>query len=142
MDQNSEVIKAARALGRAIQADERYTEYHAQRAKNDEDLELNGLLGKLSILQTSYQNESEKETPDQERLEKWDEDFRRIYGEIMLNANMRAYGEKKQALDDLMSYIMNLLTLCVNGEDPETAEPKPRTEGACTGSCSTCGGCG
>ena len=142
MDQNAEVIRAARALGKAIQADERYKEYYAQRLKNDEDKELNGLLGKLSILQMSYQNESEKEEPDQERLDQWDEDFRRTYGEVMLNANMRAYGEKKQAVDDLMNYIVNLLTLCVNGEDPETAEPKPKEEGACTGSCSTCGGCG
>lgn len=142
MDQNTEVIRAARALGKAIQADERYKEYYAQRLKNDEDKALNGLLGKLSILQMSYQNESEKEEPDQARLDQWDEDFRRTYGEVMLNDNMRAYGEKKQAVDDMMNYIVNLLTLCVNGEDPETAEPKPNNEGACTGSCSTCGGCG
>ncbi len=142
MDQNTEVIRAARALGKAIQADERYKEYYAQRLKNDEDKALNGLLGKLSILQMSYQNESEKEEPDQARLDQWDEDFRRTYGEVMLNDNMRAYGEKKQAVDDMMNYIVNLLTLCVNGEDPETAEPKPNDEGACTGSCSTCGGCG
>ena len=142
MDQNTEVIRAARALGKAIQADERYKEYYAQRLKNDEDKALNGLLGKLSILQMSYQNESEKEEPDQARLDQWDEDFRRTYGEVMLNDNMRAYGEKKQAVDDMMNYIVNLLTLCVNGEAPETAEPKPNDEGACTGSCSTCGGCG
>lgn len=142
MDQNTEVIRAARALGKAIQADERYKEYYAQRLKNDEDKALNGLLGKLSILQMSYQNESEKEEPDQARLDQWDEDFRRTYGEVMLNDNMRAYGEKKQAVDDMMNYIVNLLTLCVNGENPETAEPKPNNEGACTGSCSTCGGCG
>lgn len=137
-----DVIKAARELGKAIQEDERYLKYHEQKKKNDEDIELGGLMGKLSILQTSYQNESEKENPDNERLEKWDEEFRRTYTEVMLNENMRAYGEKKQELDDLMSYIVNLLTLCVNGEDPETAEPKPNDDGACTGSCSTCGGCG
>lgn len=142
MDISQEVIAAARALGKAIQADGRYLEYMEQKQKNDDDIELNGLLGKLSILQMSYQNESEKQEPDKARLDQWDEDFRRTYGEVMLNDNMRAYGEKKQAVDDMMNYVISLLTLCVNGEDPETAEPKPNDEGSCTGSCSTCGGCG
>lgn len=137
-----DVIKAARALGKAIQEDERYLNFREQKKKNDDDIELNGLMGKLSILQMSYQNESEKENPDTDRLEKWDEEFRQTYTEAMLNDNMRAYGERKQELDDLMNYIISLLTLCVNGEDPETAEPKPNDEGVCTGSCSTCGGCG
>ena len=53
-----------------------------------------------------------------------------------------AYEEKKQTMDDLMSYIVNLLTLCVNGEDPDTAEPRANDGGGCTGSCSSCGGCG
>ena len=137
-----DVIQAARELGKAIQADERYLAFYEAKKKNDDDIELNGLIGKLNLLQLSYQRESEKEEPDAERLNRWDEEFRQTYAEAMLNENMRVYGEKKQDVDDMMNYVISLLTLCVNGEDPETCEPKPNDEGVCTGSCSTCGGCG
>ena len=137
-----DVIAATRALGKEIQADERYKAFVEAKQKNEEDIALQGMLGKLRLLQMSYQNESEKEQPDEERLQQWDDEFRKTYTEAMLNENMRAYEEKKQAVDDLMTYVVNLLTLCVNGEDPETAEPAPADGGGCTGSCSTCGGCG
>ncbi len=137
-----DVIEMTRELGKTIQADERYAAYMAARKANDDDMALQGLIGKLNILQMSYQNESEKETPDQAKLEKWDAEFRNTYAEVMLNENMRKYQEKKQELDDLMSYIVNLLNLCVNGADPATAEPQPNNGEGCTGSCSSCGGCG
>ena len=137
-----DVIEAARTLGRAIQADARYTEYMEAKQTNDADSALQGLIGKLSLLQMSYQNEAEKETPDHEKLDQWENEFQNIYGEIMLNPNMRVFEEKKQAVDDLMSYIVNLLGMCANGEDPDTAEPQPNDGTGCTGSCSSCGGCG
>ena len=137
-----DVVAMTRELGKLIQTDERYLAFMEAKKKNDEDLELGGLIGKLNLIQMSYQNESAKETPDQAKLDQWDADFRDVYGSIMLNENMRRFEEKKQALDDLMNYLIQILSLCVNGEDPETCEPKPEDDGACTGSCSTCGGCG
>ena len=137
-----DVVAMTRELGKLIQTDERYLAFMEAKKKNDEDLELGGLIGKLNLIQMSYQNESAKETPDQAKLDQWDADFRDVYGSIMLNENMRRFEEKKQALDDLMNYLIQILSLCVNGDDPETCEPKPEDDGACTGSCSTCGGCG
>ena len=137
-----DVIEAARALGKAIQADARYLAFNEAKKANDGDIALQGLMGKLSILQMSYQNESEKPDPDEDKLKKWDEEFRDTYGEIMLNPTMRDYEDKKQEVDDLMNYVISLLTQCVNGEDPDTAEPRAKDGGGCTGSCSSCGGCG
>lgn len=137
-----DVIQAARMLGKEIQADPRYLAFAEAKKANDEDIELQGMMGKLSILQMSYQNESGKDEPDQQKLKQWDEEFRRTYADVMLNENMRAYQEKKQAVDDMMNYVVNLLSVIVNGGDPDTAEPVPETGEGCTGSCSTCGGCG
>ncbi|MBQ7689264.1 MAG: YlbF family regulator [Clostridia bacterium] len=138
----TKVEELARKLGAAVQEDERYLAFAAAKEKNDADTELNGLIGRLNLLQMSYQNESAKETPDDDKLEKWDADFREIYGQIMLNENMRAFEEAKQGVDDMMNYLIQILSLCVNGEDPATCEPAPSDGGGCTGSCSTCGGCG
>ena len=137
-----DIIKATRELGKAIQADERYLAFQEAQKANENDIELNGLIGKLNLIQLSYQNESQKEEPDTKKLEGYDSEFREIYGQIMLNENMRNYEEAKGNVDEMMNYVIQLLTLCVNGEDPETTEPKAADESASTGSCSTCGGCG
>ncbi len=136
-----DVITKVRELGAAIQQDERYLAFAEAKKANDEDAALNELIGKLNLIQMSYQNESEKETVDEKKLEQLDADFRNVYGEIMLNESMKNFEEKKQAVDDMMNYVINILTLCVNGEDPATCEPAPEG-GDCTGNCASCGGCG
>lgn len=136
-----DIITATRELGKAIQADERYLAFRKAQEANDSDIELNGLIGKLNLIQLSYQNESAKEEPDTKKLEEMDSQFREIYGQIMLNENMRNYEEAKGAVDEMMNHVIQLLTLCVNGDDPETCEVKPQEEG-CGGNCASCGGCG
>ncbi len=132
------VIEAARELGKAIQADERYNALMAAKQANDADDALNALIGKLNLIQMSYQHEAEGEA-DEEKMESYDKEFREVYAEVMTNPNMKAYETARQSVDDMMNYVMQLLSLCVNGDDPETCEPAQQTE--CTGSCSTCGGC-
>lgn len=136
-----DVITAVRELGKAIQQDERYLEFKKAQAANESDMELNGLIGKLNLIQLSYQNESSKEEPDNSKLEGMDAEFREIYGQIMLNENMKNYEEAKGNVDNMMNHLIQILTLCVNGEDPETCEPKAEEEG-CGGNCASCGGCG
>ncbi len=135
------VIELTRQLGAAIQQDERYLAYTKAKAANEADDDLNALIGKLNLLQLSYQTEAQKEDADEAKLSAYDEDFRKLYGEVMLNENMRNYENARHTVDDMMNYIIQILSLCVNGEDPATCEPVPES-GSCTGSCSTCGGCG
>lgn len=136
-----DVIELTRQLGAAIQQDARYADYMKAKAANEADDNLNALIGKLNLLQLSYQTEAQKEDADEAKLAAYDEDFRKLYGEVMLNENMRNYENARQSVDDMMNYIIQILSLCVNGEDPATCEPAPEG-GSCTGSCSTCGGCG
>lgn len=136
-----DVITAVRQLGNAIQNDERYLSFKKAQQANDADIELNGLIGKLNLIQLSYQNESGKDEPDNKKLEGMDAEFRDIYGQIMLNENMKNYEEAKTAVDEMMNYLIKILTLCVNGEDPNTCEPVENEE-SCGGNCASCGGCG
>ena len=137
-----DIIKATRELGKAIQADERYLAFQEAQKANEADIELNGLIGKLNLIQLSYQNEAQKEEPDNTKLEGFDSEFREIYGQIMLNENMRKYEEAKGNVDAMMNHVIQLLTLCVNGDDPETCEVKEPDEASCGGNCASCGGCG
>ncbi len=136
-----DVIEITRQLGEAIQQDERYIAFMEAKRANEEDMELNAMIGKLNLVQMAYQNESGKEAPDDKKLDDMDKEFRQLYGDIMLNENMKRYEEKKQVVDDMMNYLIGILSQCVNGADPATCEPVS-ADGECTGSCSTCGGCG
>ena len=132
------VIAKTRELGAVIQQDERYARFLQARQNNEKDDDLNGLIGKLNLIQMSYQNEAAKDEPDQAKMEGYDKEFREVYAQVMQNPNMIAYEAAKAEVDAMMNYINRILVMSVNGEDPDSVE---MSDVSCTGSCSTCGGC-
>ena len=134
-----DVVSMTRELGKAIQADARYTAYAEAKAKQAKDTELSALMGKLSLVQMSYQQEAQSDAPDEDRMNEYDREFQALYSEIMAHPVMNDFQQKKQAVDDMMNYLIQILNLTVNGADPMTCDPQAEEE--CTGSCATCGGC-
>lgn len=132
------VEQMTRELGKVIQQDERYAAFMAARKANEGDDALNELIGKLNLVQMNYQQEAQKENADEEKMGVYDKEFRELYAQVMANGNMQKYEAARKAVDDMMNRCMQLLSLCVNGEDPETCEPP---EAECGGSCSSCAGC-
>lgn len=138
---NENVIALTRKLGAAIQEDDRYLAFSAAREANANDSALNELIGKINLVQLSYQQEAEKgDDANEQKLSAYDEEFNGLYREVMLNANMVKYEAARTEVDEMMNYLVQILSLCVNGDDPETCEP-PKEEHHCEGECSSCGGC-
>ena len=131
------VIELTRELGKAIQADPRYKEYNDARIANDADEELQKLIGEFNMGRMQLNREMSKSEKDQDKIAEMNQHIRDIYAQIMSNEHMAVYNDTKAAFDDMMLEIQNIITLCANGEDPATCEPKSN----CTGSCATCGGC-
>lgn len=131
-------IEATRKLGAAIQADERYAAYEAAKKANDADEKLQAQIGEFNILRMSLERELSAEEKSEERIKDYNEKLRNLYGEIMQNETMIKYNEAKSALDALTNEVNMIISMCLNGEDPETCDPHAA---GCTGSCSTCGGC-
>jgi cell fate (sporulation/competence/biofilm development) regulator YlbF (YheA/YmcA/DUF963 family) len=127
--------KLTRELGKAIQQDERYLAMQKAIEANEKDTALNELMSKIQLIQVSYQHEASKENPDEGKMKAYDEEFRGVYSEIMMNENMRNYEMARKELDDLMNYLTGILAMCVNGDDPETCDP---TAHQCSGDCSGC----
>ncbi|NMP38193.1 MAG: YlbF family regulator [Clostridiales bacterium] len=136
-----DVIALVRQLGAALQQDDRYLKFQEARKANDADEELNALIGKINLVQMSYQQEAAKSDANEQKLQAYDKEFNEIYGQVMLNANMQAYEVARGEVDELMNYIVGILSMCVNGEDPETCEPPKEHEHNCGGECSSCSGC-
>lgn len=133
-----DVIELTRQLGAAIQADERYQKFAEAKAASDADSEVQASLKRIEEIRTEYQAAAMAEEPDQELLQKLDNEFQTVYATFMASESMGSYEVARADLDGLMNYIMQILYLCVNGEDPATCEPH---EEDCGGDCGHCAGC-
>jgi len=131
-----DVIQMARELGKKIQADERYIAYQNAKIANDKDEKLQKLISEFNISRVKLNTEISKDDKDTDMIKELDEEIKNLYGDIMINPNMIAFNEAKNAMDDMLSQINTVITSSANGEDPETCATS-----ACTGSCATCGGC-
>ena len=134
------VIELTRQPGKAIQEDERYKKYEAACALNDTDTEIQNEIGKFNQMRQDLSVEMRKPDKDADRLTTLDHDIKELYDKIMAMPKMIEYNEAKADIDALMKSVYYILQQAANGEDPETC-PAQAPSG-CTGSCSTCGGCG
>lgn len=133
-----DVIELTRELGKAIQQDDRYIAYSLAKQVNDGDKELNADIEKFTNLRLELTNVMSCEDKDTDKIKQLDEDIKSTYKKIMNNKNMIVFNAAQKALEDLISNVNQIISLCANGEDPETCQPSS----GCTGSCATCGGCG
>ena len=132
-----DIIAHAREIGRLIQADERYIALQLAQQASDQDGDLQHLIGEFNLKRLAISNENENETPDTEKLQKYNRELREVYAQIMSNENMKAYEKAKNELDALVQRVQAIILKSVDGEDPDTAD---YTE-SCSGNCASCGGC-
>lgn len=132
-----DIITKARELGKAIQADERFINLKKAAAANDADEALQEKIGSFNLIRMQLSEEMSKDNGgDAAKTEELNKQLRECYTEIMSMDNMKAYNVAKAEMDAMVSRVTAIIDLCIAGEDPDTCEPS-----ACSGSCSTCGGC-
>lgn len=90
------VIELTRQLGKAIQADERYSAYITARNNNDADEELQKLIGEFNMGRMQLNREMSKTDKDQDKIADMNLKIRELYGKIMENPNMAAFNDAKQ----------------------------------------------
>lgn len=131
------VIEATRALGAEIQKDERFIRYAKAKLANDNDDQLQNQIGEFNTIRMNLDREMNAENQDEAKIRELNEKLREIYTAVMSSKSMLDYNTAKAELDEMLNDINSIIMQCVDGEDPATVEPHT----ACTGSCSTCGGC-
>lgn len=134
------VIELTRQLGKAIQEDERYKKYEKICKINDTDTELQNAIGEFNQKRSELSIEMRKPDKDADKLTELDRELKEMYEQIMATPKMVEYNEAKAEIDALMKSVYYILQQSANGDDPETC-PAQAPSG-CSGSCSTCGGCG
>lgn len=134
-----DIIEKARELGKLIQQEESYIALRKAQADADADMELQNLIGDFNMKRMSINNEASKKDKDSDKLALLNSQMREDYSKIMSNKNMIAYNEAKDAFDMIANRVLAIVQQSAEGADPETAD---YSTSSCSGSCSTCGGCG
>lgn len=132
-----DIIEMTRELGKALQVDDRYIAYTLAKQANDADEALQRQITDFDEMRNELNAELCKEDKDTDKIKELDEGIKSNYKQIMSNKNMMVFTAAQGSLEALVNNINQIITLCANGEDPETCQPS-----SCTGSCATCGGCG
>lgn len=132
------ILESVRALGAEIQKDERFIAYAKAKLANDNDVELQKLIGDFNVTRMNLEQETEKEQRDEGKIAELNEQLRKIYSAVMSSKSMLEYNTAKAGLDAMLNDINSVIMQCVEGADPATCEPEVHN---CTGSCESCGGC-
>lgn len=132
------VLDAVRNLGEAIQKDERFLRYAKAKLANDQNSELQELIGKFNVVRMNLDEVMTAEERDEEKVQSLNEDLRKVYMDIMGKDSMVEYNASKVELDSMLNDINSVIMQCVDGADPKTVEPEVHS---CGGSCDSCGGC-
>lgn len=131
------ILEATRELGKEMQKDERFIAFAKAKLANDTDEQLQKDIGEFNIVRMNLENETGKEDVNEDKVKELNEELRAVYTKIMSCKTMIDYNNAKAGLDAMLNDINSVIMQCAMGADPETCEP----EHACSGSCSTCGGC-
>jgi cell fate (sporulation/competence/biofilm development) regulator YlbF (YheA/YmcA/DUF963 family) len=138
-----ESIKAARELGKVLQKDPRYIAYHAAKDKNDSDEELNAGINEFNLIRLKINEEVSKEVAarDKDKIESLNAEAQTVYAKVMENPNMAAFTAAKADMDDMIREVSTIISLCCDGEDPDTCSLEPVQPSGCAsgGGCSGCG---
>ena len=131
------IIEKTRELAKLIQEDPAYKNLVAAREKNDNDQELQDLIGKFNLKRIELNQAMSESERNQDKINAADAELKEIYQKIMANENMIAYDKATNEMSLIMNKINRIISGAANGEDPDTID----TEASCTGSCSSCSGC-
>ena len=114
----------------ALQTDPRYLALDQARKLNDNDEELQNMIGEFNLARMDLNNEIGKSERSDARISELNEKVNDLY--------MVAYNEAKKDCENLVNYTDAIINTAMNGGDPMTVQ---EPSASCTGSCSTCGGC-
>lgn len=96
-----EILEATRVLGKAIQSDNTYKKFVEAKKNNDDDRELQDLIGEFNLIRLNVSNAMTDPEKDEKKIEEYNNQLQECYKKVMANSSMIAYNEAKTALDGL-----------------------------------------
>jgi len=133
-----DVISAARTLGNAIQADERFKRLITSQEKNDADKDLQDAISAFNLQRTQLNAEVQKPEKDTEKIKELDAELKEMYQKIFENPNMKEFSEAKSDMEEMIGHINTIISGSASGQDPDSIDPFAAN---CASGCGGCTGC-
>jgi cell fate (sporulation/competence/biofilm development) regulator YlbF (YheA/YmcA/DUF963 family) len=127
-----DVIEKAKELGVALMNDEKVKHLQIAMVENDNDFELQKLIGEFNLKRAALNEETYKDDKNNEKIKMLEQELKTLYQQIMENKSMAEYNKAKADVDEIVSHINSIIQMSITGEAPD--------EG-CSGGCNSCGGC-
>ncbi len=136
-----DMIEMAREIGRTLQQDERYIRATQDSQLVNESEELKQMLSDFEDLRAKLEFEMAlAKGQANDAIMELDEQMNAHYSRIYSHPLMVNYEASRKELEALVNFVMRIITSSANGVDPDSIAEEEDVN--CTGSCSTCGGCG
>lgn len=132
-----DAIQAARELGKAIQSDARYMRVMQAQENNDRDKNLQDQIGAFNILRSQLNAEVQKDDKDTDKIKEMDTNLKAMYAKIFENENMREFSDARDEMQEMLTFVNQIVSGSAGGQDPETIE----FQQSCGGDCGGCAGC-
>lgn len=132
-----DIIEMTRKLGVAIQQEEVFKNYIKAKAANDNDVELQDMIGQFNVIRMQLDQALSSDEKDGDKVKELNTQLKDTYTAIMGRESMMNYNIAKGELDVLVNQINAVIEHTLDGDDPMTCDIASN----CTGSCSTCSGC-
>jgi cell fate (sporulation/competence/biofilm development) regulator YlbF (YheA/YmcA/DUF963 family) len=128
-----DIIEKAQELGQALMNDEKVKRLQISMVDNDNDFELQKLIGEFNLKRIALNEELKKDDKDGEKTKMFEQEVKDQYQKVMENASMSEYNNAKTAVDEIVQHINSIIQVSISGEAPD--------EGCSGGGCSSCAGC-
>jgi len=132
-----DTIQAARELGKAIQLDERYVKMMLAQQKSDEDQGLQKMIADFTEIRTKLNTQIGQKEKDGALISALDGEMKSLYQQIFENENMTAYNEARNEMQEMLSFVNQIINGSAQGQDPGAIE----YQASCGGDCGGCSGC-
>lgn len=133
-----DLIESTRELGKNIQQEELYIKLQMLERACEEDDEIQNMIGELNLKRMAVHNEALKDDRNEETLARLTQEHQTLLEKLLANEKMKRYNETKEEFDNLMKRVNGILSLCADGEDPDSCDYSPSCG---SGGCAGCSGC-
>ncbi|MBD8960478.1 MAG: YlbF family regulator [Clostridiales bacterium] len=127
-----EMRKAAEALGDLLKDSDEVKAANAAKAVYDNDEAVQQAIFEYNTQNAVLAKEYQKDEKDEVFMETVKKRIGELYNEIVNNPAYTAYVQAEEQIGNLMKEVNDELNFRITGERPQSA---------CTGNCSSCGGC-
>lgn len=130
------IIEKTIEMAHEMMKDPRFLAFRLATERNDEDEELQKLIGDFNVARMKL-NQAARDENGKEKADAIQQEVKELYAKIMQSETMTNYVCAQEEMNKVVKKVNAIITGTLDGMLPEDID----LDSACSGDCSSCGGC-